>query len=97
MENLAYTLDIEKIRLIGGGVLLIVILNLAGFIGALVAIDDDWKVLGNNWGKYAYLIILSIIYLVFGIALTVGLGGTFLASFPKGVTLDLKLNGVKFD
>lgn len=90
--SFSYNLDVAKLRMIGGAVLLVVILNLAGFIGALVAIDDDWKVLGNNWGKYAYLIILSILYLIIGLATISGLAGTYSATFPQGATLNLTLN-----
>lgn len=87
-----YTLDLTKMRMLGGAIFLIIILNLAGFISGLVAMDDDWKVLGDNWGKYAYLIIMSIVYLIAGLALAGGLASSFSGNVPEWATLYIKLN-----
>lgn len=81
------TLTKTHLQIFLGAILFLVVLNLAGFISGLVAIDDDPTVWRNNWGKYAYLIILSIIYMVLGLGLVAGLGLT--------MTQDLPFNSLK--
>lgn len=72
-----FKIGVNELRIILAVYVALNIIHLVAFINSLRAIDDNREVLKANWGKYAFLIIITIGYLL----ATIGALGAVAFSF----------------
>lgn len=76
-----FRIGIKEFRIVVAVYIALNIIHLITFINSLRAIDDNKEVLKANWGKYAFLILITIFYLLATAGAAAALGFSFQPDF----------------